>query len=121
MAEVLWTEAAEGQGGANALSTFAGSWDITIATPIGEIAAVFDITEQDGVISGIARSDAETVDFVDPVADGDRLTWSQKVTTPMQLNLKFDVTVEGDTMTGISNPGGMMPASKVNGTRSSAR
>jgi hypothetical protein len=103
------------------LSTFAGSWDITIATPIGDIAVVFDITEKDGVISGIARSDDETVDFVDPVADGDRLTWSQKVTTPMQLNLKFDVTVDGDTMTGTSNPGGMMPASKVNGTRSSTR
>ena len=67
------------------MSTFAGSWDITIATPIGEIAAVFDITERDGVISGVARSDAETVDFVDPVAEGNRLTWSQKVTTPMQL------------------------------------
>lgn len=103
------------------MTIFAGSWDITIATPIGEITAVFDITEQDGAIRGIARSDEETVDFVDPVAEGNRLTWSQKVTTPMQLNLKFDVTVEGDTMTGTSNPGGMMPASKVNGTRSSPR
>lgn len=103
------------------MNTFAGSWDVTIATPIGEIAVVFEITERDGAIHGIARSDAETVDFVDAVADGNRLTWSQKVTTPMQLNLKFDVTVEGDVMTGTSNPGGLMPASKVNGTRSSAR
>jgi hypothetical protein len=103
------------------LNTFAGSWDVTIATPIGEIAVVFEITEQDGAIHGIARSDAETVDFLDAVADGNRLTWSQKVTTPMQLNLKFDVTVEDDVMTGTSNPGGLMPASKVNGTRSSAR
>jgi hypothetical protein len=103
------------------LNTFEGSWDVTIATPIGEIAVVFEITEQDGAIHGIARSDEETVEFVDAVADGDRLTWSQKVTTPMQLNLKFDVTVEGDTMTGTSNPGGMMPASKLSGVRSSAR
>ena len=103
------------------MNTFAGSWDVTIATPIGEIAVVFEIMEEDGAIHGIARSDAETVDFLDPVADGNRLTWSQKVTTPMQLKLKFDVTVEGDIMPGTSNPGGLMPASKVNGIRSSAR
>jgi hypothetical protein len=93
---------------------------VTIATPIGEINAVFDIADQDGAIGGTARSDEETVEFLDPVAEGNRLTWTQKVTTPMQLTLKFDVTVEGDTMTGMSNPGGMMPASKVNGTRSKA-
>ena len=102
------------------MNTFEGSWDVTIATPIGDIAVVFEITEQDGAIHGIARSDAETVDFVDVVADGNRLTWSQKVTTPMRLELQFDVTVEGDTITGTSNPGGMMPASKVNGVRTSA-
>ena len=101
------------------MSTFAGSWDVSITTPVGIIAAVFDITEKDGAIRGTARSDEETVEFVDAVAEGNRLTWSQMVTTPMQLNLKFDVTVDGDTMTGTSNPGGMMPASKVNGTRSS--
>ena len=101
------------------MSIFAGSWDVTIITPIGEIAVVFEITEQNGAISGIARSDEETVDFVDPVAEGDRLTWSQKVTTPMPLDLKFDVTVQGDSMTGTSNPGGMMPASKLSGVRAS--
>jgi hypothetical protein len=102
------------------LNTFAGSWDVTIATPIGTMAVVFDITEQDGEIHGIARSDAETVDFLDAVADGNRLTWSQKVTTPMRLDLKFDVTVEGDTMTGTSKAG-LLPSSKVDGSRASRR
>ena len=93
---------------------------MTIATPIGTMAVVFDITEQDGEIHGIARSDAETVDFLDAVADGNRLTWSQKVTTPMRLDLKFDVTVEGDTMTGTSKAG-LLPSSKVDGSRASRR
>jgi hypothetical protein len=87
-------------------------------TPIGQIDAVFNVTELDGAISGTASTDKETVDILDAAADGDRLTWVLKTTTPMKLTLKFDVTVEGDTMTGTSNPGGMMPASKVNGTRS---
>jgi hypothetical protein len=102
------------------MSTFAGSWDVVIVTPIGDMAVVFDITEEDGSISGIARSDAETVDFIDPVANGNQLTWTQEVTTPMKLSLKFDVTVEGESMIGTSKPSGMMPASKLSGSRSSA-
>jgi hypothetical protein len=99
------------------LSTFAGSWDVTIATPIGKMEVIFDITEDDGAIQGVARSDAETVEFLEPVAEGNRLTWSQNVTTPMRLNLNFDVIVEGDAMTGTSRPG-LFPASKVEGSRS---
>jgi hypothetical protein len=101
------------------MATFAGSWDVTIDTPIGTIAAVFDIVEQDGSITGVARTDAETVDFYDVVADGNQVTWLQDVTTPMKLKLKFAVTVEGDTMIGTSKAG-IFPASKLQGTRTSA-
>jgi hypothetical protein len=101
------------------VATFAGSWDVTINTPIGTIAAVFDITEQDGAINGSGRTDKESVDFYDVVAEGNQLTWLQDVTTPMKLTLKFVVTVDGDTMTGTSKAG-IFPASKVQGTRTSA-
>lgn len=87
---------------AHDMTTFAGTWDVTIDTLIGKMAVVFDITEVDGVIQGSARSDSETVEFIDAVADGNKLTWSQVVTTPMQLTLKFDVDVDGDAMTGSS-------------------
>jgi hypothetical protein len=100
------------------MATFAGSWDVTIDTPIGTITAVLDITENDGSIQGVGRTDKESVDFYDVVAEGNRLTWLQNVTTPMKLTLKFDVTVEGDSMTGTSRAG-ILPASKLQGTRSS--
>jgi hypothetical protein len=99
------------------MTTFAGSWDATLKTPIGVMNAVFLITENEGVITGTATSDAESVDMLDAAADGDRLTWTQHVTTPMKLTLKFDVTVEGDTMTG-SYKAGVFPSSSVHATRS---
>jgi hypothetical protein len=103
------------------VSTFGGSWEVVINTPIGDLTAVFEIIEKDGAIKGTARTDDETVDFLEPVADGNRLTWTQEVTTPMQLKLNFDVTVEGDTMTGTSKAVGMpIPASKVTGSRTAA-
>jgi hypothetical protein len=101
------------------MTVFAGTWDVTIDTPIGKMAVVFEISEQDGAINGIARSDAESVAFLDAVADGDRLTWSQEVTTPMKLTLNFEVIVDGDTMTGTSKAG-FLPASPVYGSRSPA-
>jgi hypothetical protein len=102
------------------MSIFAGTWDVTIDTPIGKMAVVFHISEVEGVIQGTANSDKETVEFVDALGEGSRLTWTQAVTTPMKLTLKFDVTVEGDSMTGTSKAG-ILPASKVYGSRTSAR
>ena len=99
------------------MTTFAGTWNITMDTPIGTIPAVLEISENDGVITGTAQSKDEKVDFNDAVGDGDRLTWSQVVTTPMKLTLKFDVTVDGDSMNGTAKAG-MFPASKVTGSRS---
>jgi len=99
------------------MATFEGTWDVTIDTPIAKIIAVFEISEQDGTITGVARTKDEVVDFYDVVADGNQLTWLQDVTTPMKLKLKFDVTVDGDTMTGTSKAG-IFPASKLQGTRS---
>ena len=101
------------------MTVFTGVWNVTIDTLVGKIEAVFDITEADGTIHGIARTDAETSEFVDAVATGDQLTWTQAVTTPMKLTLKFDVIIDGDTMSGTSKAG-IFPASKVTGTRSTA-
>jgi hypothetical protein len=98
------------------MAIFAGSWNVTIETPIGKIEAVFDITDEDGSISGVGRTDKESVPFYDVVADGDQLTWMQDVTTPMKLTLKFAVNVDGDTMTGTSKAG-ILPASKLTGSR----
>ncbi|NNN09799.1 MAG: hypothetical protein HKL85_11500 [Acidimicrobiaceae bacterium] len=99
------------------MTDFAGLWDATLVTPIGTMLVVFEITEVDGVIAGVARSDAESVDILEAVSDGDRLTWTQNVTTPMRVTLKFDVTVSGDTMVG-SYKAGFFPLSTVNATRS---
>jgi hypothetical protein len=94
----------------------AGTWNLTIATPIGKQSVVLELTERSGVVEGIARGDAETTPLIDPVLDGNRLTWTQRITKPMRLHLKFDVTIDGDTLTGTSKAR-MLPTSRVIGTR----
>ncbi|MFG2819122.1 hypothetical protein ACGFX4_06790 [Kitasatospora sp. NPDC048365] len=98
----------------------AGTWDLSIATPIGRLDAVVDLREQGGTLTGIAHGAGEDVPLTDLVLDDDRLTWKQAVTKPLRLNLAFDLTVTGDTLHGTSKAG-RLPASKVTGTRRPAR
>jgi hypothetical protein len=96
--------------------SFNGSWDVTISTPIGNIETVFEIVQTVGIITGIARSNKETVEFVEPIINGDTMTWTQKVTKPMRLNLAFNITLHGDIFQGTAKAG-RLPASEVTGRR----
>ncbi len=95
---------------------FDGTWNITIATPIGKQSVVLEISTRDGDVRGTATQGAEVVPFIDPAVNGDRLTWTQSVTRPMRLSVKFDVTVNGATMTGTAKAG-FLPTSKLTGAR----
>ncbi|SEE08633.1 hypothetical protein SAMN04490357_6863 [Streptomyces misionensis] len=97
-----------------------GTWDLTIATPVGRIEAVARFRYDDGVLSGTAHGAGQDVPLTDLVSDGDRLTWRQSVTKPLRLNLTFAVTVTGDTLSGTSRAG-RLPASQVTGVRRAAR
>ncbi|MFF5722512.1 hypothetical protein [[Kitasatospora] papulosa] len=93
-----------------------GVWDLSVSTPIGLIEAVIELRREDGLLRGAAHGAGEEVPLSDVRLDGDRLTWKQAVTTPLRLNLFFDVTVTGDTLTGTSRAG-RLPASGLTGRR----
>ncbi|MFD4543854.1 hypothetical protein [Streptomyces bauhiniae] len=94
----------------------AGTWHLSVFTPVGRIKAVVDLHEWDGLLTGVARGAGEEVPLRDVTLDGDRLTWKQAVTQPLRLNLAFDVRVDGDTLRGTSRAG-RLPSSKVTGER----
>lgn len=93
-----------------------GTWDLSIATPVGRIKAVADFRHDNGVLTGNAHGVGENVPLHDIVVAGDRLTWRQAVTKPLRLNLAFAVTIDGDTLTGTAKAG-RLPASNVTGRR----
>jgi hypothetical protein len=93
-----------------------GFWNVSISTPIGAQSVVLELIERGGAVKGIAKGNAESTPLLDPVLDGNRLTWKQSITKPMRLNLTFDVTIDGDRLIGTSKAG-MLPTSKVTGTR----
>jgi hypothetical protein len=95
---------------------FDGKWNVSIATPIGTQEVLFDISSDDGELRGSAHRGDEVSEFIDPKIEGDRMTWKQKVRHPLRLNLRFDVTVDGDIMAGVSRAG-KLPSSDVRGHR----
>ncbi|MFC5799729.1 hypothetical protein [Streptomyces formicae] len=96
-----------------------GTWDLTIATPIGRIKPVLELRRVGRELTGTAYGAGEEVPLSDVTVDGDRLTWKQSITKPLRLNLAFAVTVDGETLTGTSRAG-RLPASKVTGRRRAA-
>lgn len=97
-----------------------GAWDLVIATPIGHLAVTMTFARTAQGLIGTARGRGEAVDLaeisVKPAATGEMVTWIQAITKPLRLNLRFEVLVEGDVMSGTSRAG-KLPASKVSGTR----
>lgn len=91
-------------------------WALGIATPIGRQEAVVVHRDEPGRLVGEAVGTHETVPLRDLVRDGDRLTWSQRITRPMRLDLTVEVTTDGDRLTGTARAG-RLPASRVTGRR----
>jgi transcriptional regulator GlxA family with amidase domain len=97
-------------------SVFDGDWDTTIATPVGKLQVKLSISTNNGMVQGKATQGDETVEFMSPALEDNKLSWSLRITKPMRLNLKFEVAVDGDHMTGIAKAG-VLPASKLTGKR----
>jgi hypothetical protein len=93
-----------------------GTWNVNIFTPVGIQSVVLELTESSGVVEGIAKGDAESAPLINPILNGNRLTWKLPITKPIRLNLTFDVTIDDNTLTGTSKVG-ILPSSKVTGKR----
>jgi hypothetical protein len=66
------------------------------------LVVLYEFSESGSAPIGSASLKGETVPLRDLHVDGRRATWRQSVTKPMRLNLEFDVTIDGDTLTGYS-------------------
>lgn len=106
------------------MSSIAGTWDVTVKSPVGDLAVVYTFTEDAGVLAGSASSEAETVPLANLASSqtsaGRRVTWRQSVSKPAKLNLEFDVTFVGDTLSGHSKVSRLLPKIGVVGSRRAA-
>jgi hypothetical protein len=77
-----------------------GKWNITIKTPVGDKSGVLELKTEGTRLTG-SLSDADHFAAIsDGTVEGNRLSWSAKITKPMRMSFKFTATVEADRISG---------------------
>jgi hypothetical protein len=77
-----------------------GKWDIVINSPMGAQKATLDIAISGTTLTGTQTAAQGSGPLENGKADGDNLSWSAKITSPVPLTLEFAGTVDGDKMSG---------------------
>jgi hypothetical protein len=93
-----------------------GSWRVAVSTPVGKQEVVFQLKTVNGKIEGTATQGEEVAPFENVVTEGNRLRWTLRVTKPLNMHIKYDVTIEGDKMAGTAKAG-IFPTSRLSGER----
>jgi hypothetical protein len=93
-----------------------GTWNVVIDTPMGKQAATLELSLDGDRLTGTSSAMGTTLPIENGTADGDKITFTVNVTTPMKLTLVFDLAVTGDELSG-KVKAGMFGNSNVTGTR----
>jgi hypothetical protein len=77
-----------------------GKWNITMKTPMGDKAGVLDLRTEGASLTGSLSGADHYAAITEGKVDGNKLSWSAKITQPMRMNIKFTATVEADRISG---------------------
>ncbi|MEM1410650.1 MAG: hypothetical protein AAGG79_07915 [Pseudomonadota bacterium] len=91
--------------------SFAGTYNLTINTPMGKQEGVLTLVEEGGSLTGTMSSQGDSADIKNGAVNGDTATWEVDVTKPMPLTLSFEGKKEGDNLNGSAKLGAFGSAS----------
>ena len=94
-----------------------GTWNMTMKTPMGEQAGTLTLATDGGTLTGTMSGPQGSLELEGGTVDGDALSWTVNMTSPMPIKIEATATVDGDTITGEAKLGTFGTA-PFNGTRS---
>jgi hypothetical protein len=77
-----------------------GKWEITINSPLGAQKATLELAADGAVLTGTQTAAQGSGPLENGKVDGNTLTWSAKISSPMPMTLDFTGTVDGDKLSG---------------------
>jgi hypothetical protein len=80
--------------------SIAGTYECITKTPMGDQKSEFTIEVHGDTFTGKNTGAMGSMDLENGKIDGNKLTWSMKMTVPMPMTLEGEATVDGDTITG---------------------
>jgi hypothetical protein len=78
----------------------AGTYECVTKTPMGDQKSDVTIIVDGDTFTGSNVGAMGSMDLENGKVDGNKLTWTMKMTVPMPMTLEGEATVEGDTLTG---------------------
>ena len=80
-----------------------GKWEIVINSQLGAQKAQLDLKTDGASLSGSQQAAQGSGPLENGKVDGNNLSWSAKITSPMPMTLDFNGTVDGDKVTFVEN------------------
>ena len=77
-----------------------GKWEITINSPMGAQKAKLDLASRRRRLTGTQHGAQGSGPLDNGKVDGNNVSWSAKITSPMPMTLEFTGTVDGDKLSG---------------------
>jgi hypothetical protein len=77
-----------------------GTWEITINSPMGAQKAKLELTSSGGALTGTQHAQGNSQPVTNGKVDGNSVSWSANITSPMPLTLEFHGSVDGDALKG---------------------
>lgn len=79
--------------------TATGAWNVIIESPLGEQRREMTLEATADAFTGSVTGPDGTHALEGKIS-GNKLTWTDKVASPMPLTLNFEVTLDGDSLAG---------------------
>ena len=77
-----------------------GKYDVVTKTPMGDQKGVLTLATDGDSLTGSISGDQGSIDLADGKVDGDQLSWTANITSPMPMKLEFSAKVDGDSISG---------------------
>ena len=78
----------------------AGTYDCVLKSPMGDQKSTMVVNVDGDTWSGTNSGAQGAITITDGKVDGNTLTWSMSITTPMPMTLEGTASVDGDALTG---------------------
>ena len=94
----------------------AGSWKITVKTPMGDQQSTLDLAVDGNTLTGTQGGALGTNEVTGGIVEGDTASWKTKISKPFLMDLEFSAVVDGDNISG-KVKAGMLGESTFTGSR----
>ena len=85
--------------------SLAGTYECITKTPMGDQKSDVTISVDGDTFTGSNVGAMGSMDLEDGKVDGNKLTWSMKMTVPMPMTLEGEAIIDGDALTGTVKAG----------------